>query len=156
MPVIFALLLYKARHRTGCAWQWPLVLSALPTPVGVLEIWRLDQSGGMSALTVFTGVFLNRNHFGFRMLLGILAGMGLLTAATKRASAYTPSVWRGCHPYYVMLFAMQRHRYQLSRLFMATVIGTTSRVGLAGRGACVAAYRQKIFALAYLAALLVS
>ena len=75
------------------------------------ELWRQDQGGGMQALTVFTGVFLNRNHFGFMMLLGILAGMGLLTAvgATRRKPTYgdPPSWQRLIIPITFMLFAMQ-------------------------------------------------
>ena|GEM_PF-2356491 len=155
--LIFVLLLYKARHRTGLRLAMAAVVLSAFANAGFAfwKFWRLDQSGGMSALTVFTGVFLNRNHFGFMMLLGILAGMGLLTAvgATKRTSAYdVPSVWQRMFiPITFMLFAMQTAQVlSLSRgAFMATVIGTTC-FGLVWlvRGARVAAGRQKIFALA--------
>ena len=155
--LVFMLLLHKARRRTGLRLAMTAVVVSAFANAGFAfwELWRQDQGGGMQALTVFTGVFLNRNHFGFMMLLGILAGMGLLTAvgATRRKPTYgdPPSWQRLIIPITFMLFAMQTAQVlSLSRgAFMATVIAVTC-FGLVWlvRGARVAAGRQKIFALA--------
>lgn len=153
----FTLLLHKARHRSGLRLVAAAVALSAFANAGFAfwEFWRQDQGGGMLEMTVFTGAFMNRNHFGFMMMLGVLAAMGLLTAigaASRKQADDSPPAWQLLIiPTTFMLFGMQTAQVlSLSRgAFMATVAAAMC-FGLVWlvRGARVAAGRQKILALA--------
>lgn len=78
--LIFVILMSKAHHRLHLKL---LMLTIVLTALGnALIAYSSFFSGntGMAQLNTFRGTFLNRNHFGFMMMMGCMACAGLLAA----------------------------------------------------------------------------
>ena len=65
--------------------------------------------GGMASIAPFTGTFINRNHFGFLMMIGILSSMGLLvinTSSTVRSRRAAVNDGRKTRPLFNALLSL--------------------------------------------------
>lgn len=82
--LLFTLICSHFRNQTYIKLlMWALSLGAfLNATLAFMQNYM--GKGGMASIAPFTGTFINRNHFGFLMMIGILSAVGLLVINTSR------------------------------------------------------------------------
>ena len=81
--IIFLLLSSLARHRR---YMIGVLCAVVTAAVGNVAQYFVQSFSGNTGIREITGGFLNRNHFGFLMTMGILSASGLLAIVAAKSS----------------------------------------------------------------------